>query len=155
MWFWAWRVNGHRTRARGVWPLGPVFAPRSDWLIAHLPLLWLARIRFRWKHFIENRFLTFLMIAAHMFIISIISSVLNCTYRKTNQLSKLFNYRLNYCYMLRVKLFVVVVQVLVCVVYHWKYCTGRLAKIHRQDVFILYSTFRFSLKWRGTEIILR
>lgn len=95
------------------------------------------------------------MIAAHMFIILIISSVLNCTYRKTNQLSKLFNYRLNYCYMLRVKLFVVVVQVLVCVVYHWKYCTGRLAKIHRQDVFILYSTFRFSLKWRGTEIILR
>ena len=81
------------------------------------------------------------MIAAHMFIISIISSVLNCTYRKTNQLSKLFNYRLNYCYMLRVKLFVVVVQVLVCVVYHWEYCTGRLAKIHRQDI-ILDSTFR-------------
>lgn len=141
MWFWAWKVNGHR--ARGVWRLRPVFAPRSDWLIAHLLLLWLARITFRSKHFIENRFL---MIAAHMFIISIISSVLNCTYRKTNQLSKLFNYRLNYCYMLRVKLFTVVVQVLVCVVYHWEYCTGRLAKIHRQDI-ILDSTFK--LVWNG------
>lgn len=145
MWFWASKVNGHR--ARGVWRLRPVFAPRSDWFIAHLLLLFLARITFRSKHFIENRFLTFLMISAHMFIISIISSVLNCTYRKTNQLSKLFNYRLNYCYMLRVKLFVVVVRVLVCVVYHWEYCTGRLAKIHRQDVFILDSTFR--LVWNG------
>ena len=43
--------------------------------------------------------------------------------------------------MLRVKLFIVF-QVLVCVVYHWEYFTSRLAKIHRQDVFILNSTFR-------------